>query len=186
MKISIRNLKNLLKEMIEKPLVELEPLIASMDPDDVADDDYVSSDTGEFHLEKGKKARTSPLHPEYKQDKAAKKAERDAEYARQQTEWDAEDEEYEASKAAANTQLQASYEDAIREYAGNWVNFRREFEDAFEAGEGETVAADAAEGFFANFPDWKQWAYGLRMSKEEMKSSVADFIYEAIRLGRLP
>lgn len=106
--------------------------------------------------------------------------------AAQQALDDKEEEEYQAQKSARAASAKAEYEAAIREFAGNWVDFRREAGDDYDVNDGEAAALEAANDFFHHFPEWKQWAMALKMSKGEIRSTVADFVYEAIRLGRLP
>src|SRR5574342_1118518 len=65
----MKELKQLIKEtfeMIEKPEAELRRIISAMDPDEIANFDYVDEDTGEVFLQKGEKASQSYLHPAHK------------------------------------------------------------------------------------------------------------------------
>lgn len=172
-----------LREYVEMPLADLEKRIAAMGPDDVADDDYVDSDTGEIYLEKGHKARTSALHPEYVRDRAARAA-ADREARRLEDEqWAKEDAEWEAEQERSRQESQKAFDAAVREYAGNWTDWRKSMGD--EEVEEQSVAMDAADGFFYQFPDWKRWAAELGMRKADIKSMVADFVYEAIITGRV-
>jgi hypothetical protein len=49
----------------------------------------------------------------------------------------------------------------------------------------QSVAMDAAAGFFHQFPEWKKWAVELNMRKEDVQSMIADLVYEAIITGRI-
>lgn len=169
-----------LRETVEMPEAELASVIATMDPDQIADDDYIDSDTGEIHLEMGRPARTSRLHPEYERDAAAKYAAKKAEWDRQEAEWAKEDEEWEAEKARSREESQTAYDAALREFAGNWTDFEASMGDEYSDDIGQSAAMDAAAGFFHQFPEWKRWAADLDMSKADIQSAVADFVYEAI------
>lgn len=180
--------KNALREEVMRPLAELEPIIAAMGPDDLADDDYIDSETGEFYLEKGRPARSSELHPEYGRDRVAARVVRDEENAREEAEWAKEDEEWENEKARSKQEAEAAWMAALSEYAGNWTDFKQSMSADFD-GEGDmgsTAAFDAALGFFHHYPDWRRWAAELGMKKADMQSAVADFVYEAITTGQVP
>lgn len=176
-------MEGLVREYIELPLADLEKRIKAMGADEVADDDYVDSDSGEIYLEKGLKARTSQLHPEYLRDRAARAA-ADREARRLEDEqWAKEDAEWEAEKDRSKQEAQAAFDAAVREYAGNWTDWRQSMGD--EEVEEQSVAMDAAAGFFHQFPEWKRWAAELGMKKADIQSMVADFVYEAIITGRV-
>lgn len=196
MKVAFGNLKaklkaemvryGVLKEYVEKPLAELEKLIVAMGPDDVADDDYVDSDTGEIYLEKGRPARSSQLHPEYMRDHAAKRAARDEERAREDAEWAKEDEEWENEKDRSYKEAEDAWIAALAEYAGNWTDFKQSMGDDWDEDNGQSAAMDAAGGFFHQFPEWQRWAAELGMKKADMQSAIADYVYEAITTGKVP
>ena len=172
-----------LREYVEMPLADLEQKIKAMGADDVAEDDYVDSDSGEIYLEKGLKARTSQLHPEYVRDMQVRMA-ADREARRLEDEqWAKEDAEWEAEQDRAKQEAQTAFDAAVREYAGNWTDWRQSMGD--EDTEEQSVAMDAAEGFFHQFPEWKRWAAELGMKKSDIQSMVADFVYEAIITGRV-
>lgn len=171
-----------LREYVEMPLADLEKRIQAMGADDVAEDDYVDSDSGEIYLEKGLKARTSQLHPEYLRDRAARTA-ADREARRLEDEqWAKEDADWEAEQDRSRQESQKAFDAAIREYAANWTDWRQSMGD--EEVEEQSVAMDAAAGFFHQFPEWKRWAVELGMKKADIQSAVADFVYEAIITGR--
>lgn len=172
-------------DWVEKPVAELERIIAAMDPNEESTEDYVDADTGEIVLEKGKKARTSPLHPQNVIDHQEKRKARDAEWERQEAEWAKEDEEYEASKERARQESQEAFDKAVRDYASNWTDFRQSMGDEWDDDMGQSAAMDAAPGFFHQYPEWKRWAAELGMQKEDIRSMIADFVYEAITTGRV-
>ena len=178
--------EGLMRENVEKPLAELEKLIAAMGPDDVAADDYVDSDTGEIYLEKDRKARTSQLHPEYVRDMQARTlADREARRLEDE-QWAKEDAEWEEEQERSRQEADAAWNAALQEYAGNWTDFKQSMGDEWDDDNGQGAAMDAAEGFFHQFPEWKRWAAELGMKKADMQSTIADFVYEAITTGRVP
>lgn len=169
--------EGLVREYVEKPEAELKRLIAAMDPDDVAEDDYIDSDSGEIYLEKGRKARTSALHPEHSRDRQEKRSARDAEWAKEDAAW--EDERSQAARDAEDAWMSA-----LEEYAQNWTGFQAEVGDEYNLDYAQSAAMDAAEGFFYQYPEWKRWAAELDMKKTDMQSAVADWVYEAIIDGK--
>ena len=76
----------------QKTAEELERVIGAMDPDQVADADYVDAETGEIVLEKGKKARTSGFNPGYEEDQVARFERSAAKRAEEDELWRQEDE----------------------------------------------------------------------------------------------
>jgi hypothetical protein len=184
-KLRLGTLKRLLREAyIEKPMSELEKTIAAMGPDDVAVDDYVDTETGEIYLEKGQKARTSSMHPQYVKDHQEKRKAQQAAWAEEDARDAKEDEEWEASQHAERASAEAAWTAALSEYAGNWTDFEKEM--GGEDVDLQSAAMDAAGGFFHYYPQWKQWAAKLDMKKEDIQSAVADFVYEAMLTGRVP
>lgn len=177
MRTSIKDLKRVVREAFEAPKPELRKVIAAMDPDQVSDDDYIDNETGEVYLVKGALARKSVLHPQDKVDRRARDIERrrtrDIELAAEEEAWRAEDDEWEATRAKASDDAEAAYQDACREYASFWVG------DEHSA-EAQDVASDAAEGFFSYYPRWKEWAQRLGLSRADIQSAVADYVYEAM------
>jgi hypothetical protein len=65
---------------------------------------------------------------------------------------------------------------AITSYCKNWKGYANDTLDI----DPETMASDAALGFFHDYPQWKMWASTLMMSKTEMHQMVTDFVYEAM------
>lgn len=184
LRVTMGMVRQLIREAegIEKPMAELEKLIAALGPDEPAPEDYIDSETGEFYLEKGHKARTSALHPQHVIDMQARTA-ADREARRLEDEqWAKEDAEWEAEQDRSRQEAQTAFDAAVREYAGNWTDWRQSMGD--EEVEEQSVAMDAALGFFHQFPDWKRWAAELGMKKADIQSMVADFVYEAIITGR--
>lgn len=176
MKITLGRLRSLLREaIVQKPLPELEQIISAMDPDEISPDDFADSDTGEVHLEQGKKARTSRLHPQFEQDATnawdLKRGEREAEEARDASE----DEEYEDLLSRNRNSSQGEFESALKEYAENWVGH-----EVNHGGDAQADAFDAAEGFFHAYPQWKKWARNCDMTRDDILSAVADFVHDAM------
>jgi hypothetical protein len=188
LRVTMGMVRQLIREadFVEKPTAELERIIAAMQPDEESQEDYVDIDTGEIVLEKGKKARTSPFHPQYTIDHQEHRKADAAAWVAQKAQWAKEDEEWEAEKERSRNEAQVAFDAAIREYAGNWTDWRQSMGHEEDYGTDEqSVAMDAAAGFFHQFPEWKRWAVELGMKKEDIQSAVADFVYEAIITGRV-
>lgn len=172
MKITLNNLKKLINEYVELPQDELAAKISAMQPDDLADDDYVDSETGEIHLEKGEPARKSHLHPQNALDHQDRRAKEEAEW---QTQMDAEDAEEEAEKAQALSE----YEAALKEFASNWGPENLADLD-IDPSDAQSIVSDAAEGFFWTYPQWRTWAFLTSTSKIDMKDHVMTLIHEKL------
>jgi hypothetical protein len=68
------------------------------------------------------------------------------------------------------------FEKAVEEFASQWKG-----DPITQSGVSpEDVAPDAAFGFFYAYPQWKDWARALQISKATMKSIVADSVYEML------
>src|ERR1044072_4307307 len=157
MKITVRQLKRLITETLdeESGVVfgtrdELDRSISAMDPDTIADKDYVDQDTGEVYLELGKPAVSSVFHPAYV--KKPKKLHRGA---------------YTPEEDLIK---------AIADFAENWTDFGLESPDI----EPEAGAADSPESFFAMHPEWARGADDLGISLEELKAMIVDAVYAAM------
>ena len=174
--MSIHLLKRLIKEVIYQTETDLEETIAAMGPDDIAIDDYVDSDTGEIVLEKGKLARSCPMHPQYTIDRQEKQAARDAELIAMHDEWDKDDAEYEAEEERIKAGRIAEYEAAVKEFAEGAADFVSGNPDV----DPSDVATDMAENFFHVNVSWMTWARTLGISKAEMKSAVSEACYEVM------
>lgn len=75
-----------------------------------------------------------------------------------------------------STKAEKSFNAAITSYCKNWQGYANNTSDI----DPETMASDAALGFFHDFPQWKTWASTLMMSKMEVHSIVTDHVYEAM------
>lgn len=139
------------------PRRELLDLIATMDPEEVADGEHVDEDTGEVLLARGQKAGSSYVHPDYKH---VKRPTDHMDGPEGHDEYDNE------------LSVEDEYQDAIEAYAADFAN------ESYDDPEG--MAADAAEGFFALSPAWKTWSSTLGLSKADMKSAIADLIYSQV------
>jgi len=133
---------------VEGTKEEIQSLIAAMDPNDVAEDEYYDSETGEVYLASGQKAGSSWMHPSYQKVQPLSMS------------WDDMDEE--------PTGAEHDLDSAIHDYVSGFEG------ESFEDPEG--MAPDAAEGFFALNPQWKTWATELGMTKADIKSHVAELI----------
>jgi hypothetical protein len=88
-----------------------------------------------------------------------------------------------SKRQKAEKQLRA----AVAKYASNWTNFTHESPDI----EPEDAAGDAADGFFYEYPEWQQWLQAMYdpytlerpMSKQDIKSMVTDYVYDAMQKG---
>jgi len=157
---------------------DLWAFIASMDPDEVANDDYVDSETGEVALSVGQRARESELHPQHRLDKSAK-------LSRNDDGSDLDDDELftmlhgddEDDAVSSQRMAQFEYETAVAEYA---AGVEGQAAAVFDEDDVQSVAADLADAFFSTHPKWKQWAAALDLSKEDIRSFVADSTYEAL------
>lgn len=160
-------------------------MISNIDGDEVTDQNIIDEETFEVYLKAGQSFHESPWSPDHKLD--ARKAEKDEEYANRagagQSYWSKEsldepedDDEWATSQHNAADTLNK----LAKEYAENWTHFRAENSDL----DPDAAAPDAAEGFFDQYPDWKEWARALGMSKFDVKSYVADEVYEAMLTGK--
>lgn len=169
MKISVKMLRNLIKEASNDMYAsedELDAAISKMKPDEVAFKDYVDNETGEILLGRGTKARTSRLHPQNAIDWKAKYVEQDRDYDEIDGFWERD----------RRAEAQASLDLAVKEFAKNWTDFGSETPDV----EPQDAASDAADGFFHEYPEWKQWMRQLNLTREDIKSYVQDMTYEAM------
>lgn len=139
-----------LGEAILSP-ARLRDAISKLPADAKAKQDYIDDDTGEIVLERGQRADTCRLHPAYKPPRKWYEPAPDAE--------DDEDAGYAAAERA--------YATASRTYA---AQFAGELDDP------DSQAPDAAEGFFSEYPKWREWARILRLSRRDIKSAVAELI----------
>lgn len=191
MKITIRKLKSLISEALQQKdgaywgtYEELDRSISAMDPDTVADRDYIDIDTGEIYLDKGQQARMSFLHPKHAEDHAAyRKIQKDlddAEYEAEMAQLDAEEAQWAQEDAAEESRREAEinaarteFEQAVQTFAQGALDY------AGSEHEFDQIAMDMAENFFHTNPQWKIWSRLLGMSRDDMKSYVAEMAYEA-------
>jgi hypothetical protein len=164
--------ENAIREAIEAPEPELRRIIAAMDPDQVSDEDYIDSETGEVYLEKGDFARTSELHLQRKVDREEKRHARHTAWAAEEA---SEEDEWETRRTQEHDDAEAAYDDAIKVFVSYWSR-----EDLGDQDDLQGVATDGADTFFYTFPEWRQWAKKLGMSRDDMRSHLADLIYEKL------
>jgi hypothetical protein len=145
----------------------LKAIISRMDSDDIALNDYIDSETGEIMLAAGDKARTSRLHPQNKLDYIKAREERFSQF---DDDDDSESEYVEAQKAL---------DVAVKEFASNWTDIETQEMSSTP----EEIAPDVSDNFFYDYPEWKQWARVLHMTRDDIKSYVQDIVYEAMVNG---
>ena len=170
MKITVKQLRNLINESIneniEASYEELDRRISSMDPDTIADQDYIDEETGEVYLERGEQASSSHLHPDY--DSTRKEPVYD----------DYEDDEGDGTNwiddelgSLGNESLRAEFDQAVSEFAQGFI------EDYDSGMSNDAEYYDAAENFFAmHQDDWPVWSSALGLSRQEIKTYVADMM----------
>lgn len=165
---------------------DAEDLIASADPDAVSKQDIVDEDDQWVYLEAGESFGEARLKPEPQQ-------EFDCDYCKDTGKDEAGgpcdvcgdwDEIVSTRREKAESELRA----AIEEYAKNYSNWAGETGwsgDMDAVGDEEMyapdrVASDAASGFFAEHPNWREWTKVLEIPRTELQSWVADEVYEAM------
>ena len=167
----------------EGTMEEIEAEIAEMNPNDYSDFDYVDTDTGEIYLSLGRAARSSEFHPQYEIDLAQRRAENEErhreQYRLEDEEYKKEDEEWEDKKRTDFDLMEKEYKNAIRRFADDWTGYSLE-ETGVSA---EDAASDAASSFFYQFPEWKNWARQLQITKQDIHSAVTDWVYHAMTTG---
>ena len=159
---------------------DAETFIASMDGDAIAKYSVIDEDTGEIYLEEGQPFNTSRLSPDYvniNRNKFGKRIEPVGD-----VEEEDEEEDYWDLKEKERLALEAEYRNALQEFCSNWTNFQEEMPDTSP----EDAASDAADGFFFQYPQWKNWARSLEMTRQSMKAAIADYVYEAMVSGTIP
>ena len=158
---------------------EIKAAISEMNPNDYSDFDYVDTDTGEIYLSQGRAARSSEFHPQYEIDLAYDRAKKDERDRLDDEEYKKEDEEWEDKKRTDFDLMEKEYKDAIRRFADDWMDYSLE-ETGVSA---EDAASDAATSFFYQFPEWKNWARQLQITKQDIHSAVTDWVYHAMTTG---
>lgn len=153
---------------------EAEAYISSQDPGTVADEDIVDSETGEVFIEKGDLWGSSFLHVSYQRKEREK-------LARAQI-----DRERKARRREDLTRLfqgrgrdaaESAWQAALDDYVSNWGPESLEDLGGISA---EAAAQDGVDSFFYEYPEWRQWAEKLDMSKADMRSILADYVYDAV------
>lgn len=174
MKITIKQLKRIIKEDITASYEELDRRISSMDPDTIVDEDYIDDETGEIHLQKGMMAKQSMLHPDHRawtrsQDDERRQIE-DEEF---RAEYGDDDLDYINDELDSLDSMsdQAEFDQAVEEFASSF----REDNQGDEAYD-EGSFYDAAENFFYNHPEWEKWSKSLGLTRQEIKTYVADMM----------
>jgi hypothetical protein len=157
-----------MNDLEELPREQLEELIGSFSQDDVADKDYVDSDTGEIVWEKGVRLGDSnlwnDLHPQPKS-------------------WGEDDlgdeEPEEAETEEDNTNYHDQLDALVDEFASTWEGLAPDLGDV----KPEDAAPDAAESFFVTKPEWRNIAARIGMSRNAVREMVADAVYNALTRG---
>lgn len=170
---------------------DAEEMIASADGDAIVPYDIIDEETGEVYLRAGDSYGDSPFSSDHRVDR--KRAERDEAYAKRVGLWDDlhkpdeddDEEDYFDRLDREEREAQEEWREACKEYAASWRGWAYEHAEAH--GEGtdpdqaaQGSAADAADGFFHEHSEWRRWARAMQMSRTDMKSAIADFIYDAM------
>lgn len=192
MKASIAWLKNLVREAgrhnDERYVSEEEAKdeILNTDGDTVAGYDLIDEDTGEIYLKAGESFNLSPWNPDHRLDK--RRAAKDETYAKRGGVWDEyfgededdadEDDWFEAQRTRKQG-LEDAYRAAVKEFSEQFSDFMEESPDISP----EDAAPDLADNFFHEYPEWRDWAQALQMSRTHMKEAIADYVYDAMKKG---
>ena len=150
-----------MKEMTGKAAAAF---IASKDPNDTVEQDIIDSETGEIYAEKGRTYGSSYLHPERHAQKKAPAVMDDS------------DDDEIMSDIGRSKEVHAELTSALEEFAAGWEGFSADMSDV----DPQSAAADAALSFFHMYPQWKDWAGSLGMSKADIQRAAADYAYEAM------
>lgn len=167
MKIKLGEIRKIIREEFEGTASQVRQRITAMDPNESSDQDYYDIDTGEVYLHRGERAGSSKLHPNYSKPAKPKFSVADEE--------DVPETEQAPSSEDAWTK-------AAQAYAESWADYDTTDSDD----EAQGVAVDAALSFFPLHPEWKKWASDLGMTRAEMQTAMAEFIYEAMVSGNIP
>lgn len=146
---------------------EAEAFIASRDPNETVEQDIIDSETGEIYVEKGRTYGSSYLHPERHARKKVPAAMDDS------------DDDEIISDIGRSKEVHAELTSALEEFASGWEGFSDDMSDV----DPQDAAADAALSFFHMYPQWKDWAGSLGMSKVDIQRAAADYAYEAMTKG---
>ena len=144
---------------------EAEAFIASKDPNETVEQDVIDSETGEIYVEKGRTYGSSYLHPERH---ARKKAPASM--------GDLDDDDEIMSDIGRSKDVHAELTSALEEFASGWEGFSADMSDV----DPQSAAADAALSFFHMYPQWKDWAGSLGMSKADIQRAAADYAHDAM------
>jgi len=167
MKVTVKELRRIIREYVELSPDEAREKLSTLSPEDITDEDWGDADTGEIYLQPGDRYGKHPLHPDYSP--PTRKLSRSFE--------DSED-----NKEFSENSAQNKWNKAAQEYAESWTDYSGSEEDD----ELQGAAVDAAQGFFSLHPEWKSWSVELGMSKSDMMSAMSDFIYDAMISGQAP
>lgn len=195
MKISVKNLKKIIKEIgppiksklatkatktqFDKPAltvyvtpVELESIVNFAKPSEVRNYDYVDIDTGEVYWEAGTPASECRFSAYYRQNLEDEKLAKEKANAEEEAAWAEEDAAYQKQNDEELKLVSDQLMSAMTEYANN----AKADASATYAGEDiEMYAMDLAQGFLYTYP-WQSAAKKLHMSKDDIVSFIADMI----------
>lgn len=143
---------------------EAREFIASQDADLVSDRDVSDDETGEIHIEAGDSFGDSWLHPSYRARRLQRRRDNEEE-----DELDDVDDERDYEK---------EFSDALEEFSSFWEDFDGDEDEA------QGAAQDAYVSFFADYPQWTEWASKLGMDRLDVISAVADRVYDSISKGK--
>lgn len=185
MKLTVAALKKLVNEAIHDDerymsREDAERFIELQDPDDVAKFDVIDEDTAEVYIQRGQSFHESELHPTKVAIRQKQRDEKTAARAAEEAQWAKEDEEWEDEQQRKRQELKDAYHRAVQEFASQWTGFTKDNPDGPSP---EDAAPDAAESFFYEYPQWRDWARVLDMPKHHMKEAIVDYVYDAMTKG---
>lgn len=185
MKITTSALKRIIIEAVRSherymSRADAEELIASMDSDAVARYDIIDEESGEIYVNAGDSFGESQLSPYHK----PKPSKHIRSRFKPADDIDDDDESVTDMLAREESEARAAWEAALREYADNWRGWAYEHAEEYGLDDpgaaAQDSASDAADGFFSQNDDWRDWARKLRLSRSEMKAAVGDYVYDAM------
>lgn len=179
MKIRLSQLRRIISEEVRKSLAEglaaaalemtpseAEAFIASKDLGEIVEQDIIDSETGEIYVEAGKTYSDAYIHPQHSRKTPASNA---GIYA------DDDDDEI-MSDISRSKDVHAEFTAALEEFASNYEGFSKDVSDV----DPQDAASDIGLNFFHSYPQWKEWARVLDLTKADIQSAAAEYAYEAM------
>ncbi len=180
MKITVGRLKNLITEAgrSDERYVsedEAKEIISNADGDAVSKQDIIDEDTGEIYISAGDSFNKSPWNSDYV---APKRGPKRGPIVDEPEDEEPEEDWFEADRIRRKG-LEDAYRAAVKEFAEQFTSFQEESPDITP----EDAASDVAENFFHEYPEWRDWATALQMSRTAMKEAITDYVYDAMMKG---